>query len=80
MPDVVLADYHLDRGDGLEVVAALRKRLGEPLPALLITADRSPEVREKALVASVAILGKPVKPAQLRAFLMRLKAKREAAE
>ena len=27
-PDVMLADYHLDHGDGLGVVAALRERLG----------------------------------------------------
>ena len=62
------------------VVAALRQRLGATLPAVLITADRSPDVREALVASDVAMLAKPLKPAQLRALLMRLKAKREAAE
>jgi Na+/proline symporter/signal transduction histidine kinase len=79
-PDVVLADYHLDHGDGLGVVEGLRHRHGPLLPAVLISADRSPEVREMAVAADVPVLAKPLKPAQLRALLMRLKVRREAAE
>ena len=47
-PDVIIADYHLDEGDGLAAIAALRERLGYHTPAILATADRSPEVREAA--------------------------------
>ena len=36
--------------------------------AVLISADRSPAVRDLAQAADVAMLAKPVKPAQLRAL------------
>ena len=32
-PDIVVADYHLDDGDGLSAIAAVRARLGADLPA-----------------------------------------------
>lgn len=72
-PDIVLADYHLD-GDvaGSDVVAALRARIGRAVPAIIITADRTPELRDRLVEAGFHILQKPVKPAQLRALLARL--------
>jgi CheY-like chemotaxis protein/anti-sigma regulatory factor (Ser/Thr protein kinase) len=79
-PDVIIADYHLDEGDGLAVIAALRERLGCLTPAILATADRSPEVRRAAAAADVALLNKPLKPAPLRAQLARCLALRAAAE
>ena len=47
MPNGLLVDYHLDHGNGIEAIVALRARCGD-LPAILITADRSPAVREQA--------------------------------
>ncbi len=38
-------------------------------PAILITADRSPNVRAAAREENIAVLNKPVKPASLRAVL-----------
>jgi Na+/proline symporter/CheY-like chemotaxis protein len=68
-PHVVIADYHLDGGTGIEVIATLRGRFGAELPAILITADRSNEVRNEAWRSNVLFLNKPVKPAALRAAL-----------
>jgi Na+/proline symporter/signal transduction histidine kinase/CheY-like chemotaxis protein len=79
-PDVIIADYHLDEGDGIAAIGALRAVFGAAIPAILATADRSPEVREAALGAQISILHKPLKPAQLRALLMRCKTMRAAAE
>jgi CheY-like chemotaxis protein len=79
-PDVIIADYHLDDGDGVAAIGALRARFGAAVPAILATADRSPEVREAALRAQISILHKPLKPAQLRALLMRCKTMQVAAE
>ncbi|GLK68346.1 PAS domain-containing hybrid sensor histidine kinase/response regulator [Hansschlegelia plantiphila] len=79
-PDVILADYHLDEADGLEAIVKLRWKLGSPIPAVLITADRSPGLREKAAAKDLQILPKPVRPAALRALLAQLLARREAAE
>jgi Na+/proline symporter/signal transduction histidine kinase/CheY-like chemotaxis protein len=81
IPDVVLIDYHLDDGTGLEAVVKMRWKLGEDLPFILITADRSIEVRTMAEERNVLILNKPVKPAALRALLTKFKpASRTAAE
>ena len=74
LPDLVLADLHLDEGpDGLEVVDALRRAWGQPVPAALVTADRDPMLRLRARARQVELLHKPVKPASLRA-LLRLRA------
>ncbi|SET85684.1 hybrid sensor histidine kinase/response regulator [Oceanicella actignis] len=68
-PDVILADYHLDAGaDGLDVIRALRARFG-PIPAALITADRSDALVRRANAAQVDVLNKPVPPGRLRALL-----------
>lgn len=79
-PDVVIVDYHLDEGNGLDVVTQLRWRFGATLPAILITADRSQEVREQAQAKSVHLLNKPVKPASLRALLAQWRVRKQAAE
>jgi Na+/proline symporter/signal transduction histidine kinase/CheY-like chemotaxis protein len=70
LPDLVLADFHLDDGpDGLEVIAALRQRWARAVPAALITADRDPTLRVTARAHQVELLHKPLKPAALRALL-----------
>jgi Na+/proline symporter/signal transduction histidine kinase len=65
----LLVDYHLDRGNGLAAIRDIRRRYGEAIPAILITADRSPQVRAAAREENIAVLNKPVKPASLRALL-----------
>jgi Na+/proline symporter/signal transduction histidine kinase/CheY-like chemotaxis protein len=65
----LLVDYHLDRGNGVAAIRDIRHRFGEHIPAILITADRSPHVRAAAREESIAVLNKPVKPASLRALL-----------
>jgi Na+/proline symporter/signal transduction histidine kinase len=65
----LLVDYHLDRGNGVAAIRDIRRRFGETIPAILITADRSPHVRAAAREDNIAVLNKPVKPASLRALL-----------
>ncbi len=79
-PEVVIADYHLDEGNGIDAILALRWKLGGDLPAILVTADRSPRVRDDAAAKSIHLLNKPVKPAALRALLAQWRARRAAAE
>jgi CheY-like chemotaxis protein len=83
-PDGLLVDYHLDSGNGIGVVAELRRRFGRQddavLPAILITADRSAHVRAEAEAETVHILHKPLKPASLRALIMQWRVQRVAAE
>ncbi|MFY9954654.1 PAS domain-containing hybrid sensor histidine kinase/response regulator [Bradyrhizobium sp.] len=65
----LLVDYHLDRGNGVAAIRDIRRRFGENIPAILITADRSPHVRAAAREETIAVLNKPVKPASLRALI-----------
>jgi len=78
MPNGLLVDYHLDHGNGIDAVIALRRRCGE-VPAILITADRSPSVRAQARAQGIQVLQKPIKPAALRALLAQWRVLRVAA-
>ncbi|MGE0339821.1 MAG: NahK/ErcS family hybrid sensor histidine kinase/response regulator [Xanthobacteraceae bacterium] len=79
-PDVILMDYHLDQGNGIDAIGALRETLGEDFPAALLTADRTPQVRDEAREKNIQVLNKPLKPAALRAFLAQWRVARPAAE
>jgi len=72
VPDIILADYHLDGETGLDLIRKLRGRFGETIPAVLVTADRSNEVREAADRMDVPVVNKPLKPAVLRSLMTRL--------
>ena len=65
----LLVDYHLDQGNGIAAIHDIRERFGADIPAILITADRSPEVRKAAQRDEIAVLNKPLKPASLRALV-----------
>ncbi len=70
VPDVVIADQHLEGGDlGSQTIAEVRDYLGRGVPALIITADTSPALAKTARAASIELMRKPVKPAELRALL-----------
>ena len=79
-PEVIIADYHLDEGDGLDLIKALRWKTQVDTPAILVTADRTPVVRDAAAAMHVHVLNKPVKPAALRALLTQWRATKVAAE
>ncbi|MBS0474525.1 MAG: response regulator, partial [Proteobacteria bacterium] len=77
--DLIIADYHLEddaRGDA--TIATLRRRARRDIPAIVVTADRSEEVKGLIAEAGFPLLNKPVKPAQLRALLRTIIADRGA--
>jgi CheY-like chemotaxis protein len=78
-PDGLLVDYHLGAGNGIDAIRELRRRFGADLTAILITADRSPHLREEARADDVQVLNKPLKPAALRALLSQWSMQRAAA-
>ena len=72
-PDIILADYQLDDGvTGLDVLNALNQGLEQAIPAIVITAHNTEDVRESATSQGYLFLPKPVKPAALRAVMTRL--------
>lgn len=70
----IVADYHINKDDGITLIESIRRETGRQIPAILITADRSRTVQELAAKANVFFLKKPVKAAPLRALLARLSA------
>ncbi|TPI27733.1 response regulator [Mesorhizobium sp. B3-1-6] len=73
VPDIIIADQHLDGGDlGTSTIAEVRDYLGRPVPALIVTADGSEIVAKAARAAGIELMRKPLKPAQLRALLAHL--------
>jgi two-component system, sensor histidine kinase len=71
--DLIICDYHLGGPEtGLSVIETLRRRAGHPLPALLITADTTPELLVAANAAGLLLLHKPVSNSRLRAAVARL--------
>ena len=72
-PDMILADFHLDHEViGCDVVAYLRQHFGVPIPAVMITADRTDQCRRDLQRMGVPLLNKPVKPGKLRAVLSQM--------
>jgi CheY-like chemotaxis protein len=79
IPDIVLADYHLDGSTGLEAIAGLRDIIGENVPVIVITADASAEVSREVRSHGHPLLRKPVKAAALRALMHQLTWQRATA-
>lgn len=67
--DIILADYHLDKSDGISLITDLRRKAKRNIPAILITADRSPKVADMALAHDIHLLRKPLRPAALRSAM-----------
>jgi PAS domain S-box-containing protein len=71
--DVLIADYHLDDDrDGVQAVTAINARRAEPLPALMVTANYSNELKQSLRELGHALLHKPVKPMKLKTALTHL--------
>ena len=71
IPDVLICDYHLDQGTGVDAIETIRKVTGRKIPAVIITADHSPEVQRTLRQMGLLQLRKPLKAAALRAVLTR---------
>lgn len=70
-PEIILADYQLDDGvTGLELLDALKS--GDRIPAVVITANNTEDVRREVEGQGYRFLAKPVKPASLRAVMSSL--------
>jgi|GEM_PF-2824479 len=66
-PDLVVTDFHLrDGAGGIAAIAALRRRLGLAVPALIVTGDTEPGRRRVMRDHDLAVLYKPVDARRLR--------------
>lgn len=67
--DLVICDYRLPDGTGLEVVNFIAAHQHEFTPCILISGDTSPDVLKKVTESGFNLLSKPVRPAKLRSLL-----------
>ncbi len=75
----VVSDYHLDESaTGVEAIHALRQEISPDLPSVLITADRSADLRDHVKELGISLLNKPLKPAALRAVLSQLRTQKRS--
>ena len=73
VPDLIVADQHLDFGElGTNVIREVRRRCSLDLPAIIVTADPTEEVSSVCAELGVELMVKPLKPAQLRALIYHL--------
>ena len=72
-PSIVLADYHLSASEnGLDVLATLNQGRARRVPAIIISADDSAQIRAKVRTAGYKFMAKPINPGRLRAMILAL--------
>ena len=70
---LLIVDYHLDNDrNGLEAVAAINAQRVSPLPALMITANYSNELKQQVRELGHTLMHKPVRPMKLKAAISHL--------
>lgn len=76
IPDIILADYSLPgEKNGVETIEALRKIVGYPIAAFIITGEADTSKIRKIADHGFHVLSKPVHPAKLRALISHLQVK-----
>jgi two-component system, sensor histidine kinase len=69
--DVIISDYQLKQGDGVEAIENLRAKFGN-IPAVLITGTAKPHPMQSAMEKGIPILQKPFEIDMLRETLREL--------
>ncbi|MDD1015893.1 hybrid sensor histidine kinase/response regulator [Pseudomonas rubra] len=71
--DIIIADYDLgNHVTGIECIEQLRAQRGRAVPALILTGHEVQKIQAALHDRQIAILSKPVRPAELRATLRAL--------
>ncbi len=69
-PDLMIADYHLDNDEtGIDAARQLQQWLTLPPPVLMITANRTQELKQQVRQLGYRMLNKPIKPHKLKSML-----------
>ncbi|MCY1347864.1 Sensor histidine kinase RcsC [compost metagenome] len=71
--DLLIVDYHLDdERNGVDAVATINARRAAPLPALMITANYSNELKQQVRELGHTLMHKPVRPMKLKTAMCHL--------
>jgi len=69
-PDLVIVDYHLDNDEtGIDAAIQLREWLGASLRVLMITANRTQDLKRQVRELGFHLLNKPIKLHKLKSML-----------
>ena len=80
LPDVILADYHLDNQLlGTDAIQDVRDRFGSNIPGIILSAERSSESQQLFSRLGLPLINKPVKPGKLRALITHVTAEGNAS-
>ena len=72
-PDLIIADYHLSNDSrGHQAVTKIREKFSHHIPAIIVTADPSPEMENAARLTDCEFMTKPIEPAEMRALIAHL--------
>ena len=71
--DLLIADYHLDDDqNGVDAVARINARRASAIPALMITANYSNELKQQSRELGHTLMHKPVRPMKLKTAMSHL--------
>lgn len=77
--DLLIVDYHLDNDcNGVDVVETVNARRTHPLPALMITANYSNELKQQLRELGHMLIHKPVRPMKLKTAMCHLLEREQA--
>ena len=67
--DMVICDYRLPDGNGLELFDCIGEYIDTKPAFILISGDTSPEILQQVAAHGLHLLHKPVRPAKLRSLM-----------
>jgi len=70
--DLLMADFHLGDGTGMDVIALVRERMGSDLPAILLDEDIYALVQDMAADERLRIASQPLRAERLLALIEEL--------
>jgi DNA-binding response OmpR family regulator len=70
--DLLIVDYHLDQGNGIDLAKRLLGETSIDIPVLVVTANHSQTLNETIRREGFSLLHKPLKPLLFRQRLRQL--------